>query len=104
MYSVAREAAKAWVTVEQVDHFRRGQSHPKGVVERVGNVEEEIGAVVGRGGQRGQMLTLATRSCAAAGGTAERRVTGWLTASRSGDRDPKEDRNRLLLSLRVRDL
>ena len=90
MYSVAREAAKAWATVEQVDQFRRVQSHPKGVVERVGSTEEEIGAVVGRGGQRGQVLALAIRSCVAAGGAAERRVTGWPTAPRSGDRDPKD--------------
>ena len=51
VYSVAREAAEAWVTVEQADKLRRVQSRPKGAVARVGSAKEEEGAVVGRGGQ-----------------------------------------------------
>ena len=52
MYSVAREAAEAWATVEQADKLRRVQSRPKGAVARVGSAEEEKTAGVGRGGQR----------------------------------------------------
>ena len=50
-YSVAREAAEAWATVEQADKLRRVQSRPKGAVARVGSAKEENGAVVGQGGQ-----------------------------------------------------
>ena len=51
VYSVAREAAEAWATVEQADKLRRVQSRPKGALARVGSAKEEKGAVVGQGGQ-----------------------------------------------------
>ena len=50
MYSVAREAAEAWATVEQADKLRCVQSCPKRAVARVGSAKEEKAAVVGRGG------------------------------------------------------
>ena len=37
VYSVAREAAKAWATVEQANKLCRVQSRPKGPIARVGN-------------------------------------------------------------------
>ena len=51
MYSVAREAAEAWATVEQADKLCRVQSCPKVAVARMDSAREEKGAVVGRGGQ-----------------------------------------------------
>ena len=51
VYTVAREAAEAWATIEQADKFRRVQSHPKGAVARVGSAKEEKRAAVRRGGQ-----------------------------------------------------
>ena len=41
VYSVAREAAEAWATVEQADKLRRTQSRAKGAVARVGSAKEE---------------------------------------------------------------
>ena len=40
VYSVAREAAEAWATVEQAGNFRLVQSRPKGAVARVGSPKE----------------------------------------------------------------
>ena len=40
VYSVAREAAEAWATVEQAGKLRRVQSRPKGAVARVGSAKE----------------------------------------------------------------
>ena len=51
VYSVAREVAETWKTVEQADKLRRVQSRPKGAVARVGSAKEEKEAVGGRGGQ-----------------------------------------------------
>ena len=51
VYSVAREAAEAWATIEQADKLRRVQSRPKGAIARMGSAKEEKGPVVGRGGQ-----------------------------------------------------
>ena len=41
VYSVAREAAEAWMTVEQTEQLRRVQSRPKGTLARVGSANEE---------------------------------------------------------------
>ena len=51
VYSVTREAAEAWATVEQVENLRRVYSRPKGAVARVGSAKKGKRAVVGRGGQ-----------------------------------------------------
>ena len=51
VYSVAREGAEAWATVEQANKLRCFQSRPKGAVAQVGSAKEEKGAAVGRGGQ-----------------------------------------------------
>ena len=40
VYSVTREAAETWVTVEQADKVRRVQSRVKGAIARVGSAEE----------------------------------------------------------------
>ena len=48
MYSVVREAAEAWTTVEQTEKLRRLQSRPKRAVARVGSAKEAKGAVVRR--------------------------------------------------------
>ena len=46
VYSVAREAAEAWTTVEQADKLCRVQSRSKGAVARVGSAKEEKTAVI----------------------------------------------------------
>ena len=51
LYSVARQVAKAWVTVEHADKLRRVQSRPNGAVEWVGSVQKDQRAVEERGGQ-----------------------------------------------------
>ena len=103
VYSVAREAAEPWATVEQADKLRRVQSHTKGAVVRVGSAKEEKTAEVGRGGQGpsarfGDLKPCDSRwSCG-------RRVTGWPTARPSGSRPLQGDSNRPLLSLVVQPL
>ena len=51
VYSVAREAAEGWETVEQANKIRRAQSRTNGTVARVGSAKDRKRAVVGRGGQ-----------------------------------------------------
>ena len=47
VYSVAREAAEAWATVEQTYKLRRVQYRPKGAVAQVDSAKEKKEAVVG---------------------------------------------------------
>ena len=51
VYSVAREAAEDWATVDQTDELHRVQSRAQGAVARVASAKEEKTAGVGRGGQ-----------------------------------------------------
>ena len=51
VYSVERETAEGWETVEQTIKLRHVQSRTKGIVARMGSAKDIKRAVVGRGGQ-----------------------------------------------------
>ena len=87
VYSVVREAAEAWVTVEPADKLRRVQSHPKAAVERVGSDKEEKGEVVERVGQ-GMNPRSGDSKPSGSCWNCVRRVTESPIAQPSGSRGP----------------